>query len=72
MVWVAAVILILVYVGIWLAISRINTRPRPYLPPPKSPSLSPVSPSRPSETHMRMQQFDRLRMDLHTDEEFTL
>ncbi len=53
-VWVAFVILVVIYVGIWLLISRIPTRPRPWQPPPR---------------HMTMQHPDRLRMDLHTDKD---
>lgn len=57
MVWVALVVIIVIYAGLWFLISRIPTKPRPHQPPPR---------------HMTMQHPDRLRMDLHTDKDVTL
>jgi hypothetical protein len=51
---IAIVALVTLYVGIWWAISRIPTRPKPWTPPAR---------------HMTMQHPDRLRMDLHTDKD---
>lgn len=53
MVWVALVVLVAVYIGIWWAITRIPTK------------YTPLPPAR----HMQMQSPDRLRMDLHTDDD---
>lgn len=51
---IATILLIVLYVGIWWAISRIPSRAPRWTPPAQ---------------HLQLRHPDRLRMDLHTDKD---
>lgn len=68
MVWVALIVLVVVYGGIWWAISRIPTRP-PSLPRPSVPPSISSSQVHPSDqpAHYRMRFPDRLKMEIRRE-----
>ena len=63
MVWVTAVILIVVYVGIWWAISRIRITSPPPSTPPTFGDIHPAG--KPAKFKMKLP--DRMKMELHDE-----